>query len=180
MLRVLQALQPSFSISSHQINQCYKCNNRYNLNFLSPLIKSTSVTSVTSVTTLISYLLSSNQPVLRVLQALRPSFSISSHQINQCYKRYDLHFLSLLIKSTSVTSVTTFIFYLFSSNQPVLRVLLELQPSFSISSHQINLCYECYMRYNLHFLSLLSLQNRICGGASKQSPDTKKFLDPNS
>ena len=61
---------------------------------------------VTTVTAFVFIVFLSNHPVLRVLQALQPSFSISSHQTNQCYK----------------LSVTAFIFYLLSSNQPVLQV----------------------------------------------------------
>lgn len=56
---------------------------------------------VTSVTSLIFYVISTSLPVVQVLQ---PSFSASSQHINQCDS---LHFLRLLIKSTSFTSVTS-------------------------------------------------------------------------
>ena len=48
VLWVLQALQVSFSIFSHEINQRNKCYKRYRLHFLCPLNIYTSVTSVTA------------------------------------------------------------------------------------------------------------------------------------
>ena len=131
-------------------------NNCYSLCFRCLLIKSTSVTTVTSVTAFIFYFLMKSTSVTSVTSVtafifyfLMKSTSVtgvtnptsSSHEINQCYKCYkskNLHFSCLLIMpgrvtSTSVTTITPFILYVFSSNQPVLRVLQALQPLFSIS-----------------------------------------------
>ena len=106
-LQVLQALQDSFSMSSHQINLCYRCYKCYSLDimssqhlylcykwalessFLCLVIILTSVQCVTSVTVFISYVF------------------LSNHLCYRYYKCYILPFLSTLIKSTSVTSVTS-------------------------------------------------------------------------
>ena len=70
-----------------------------------------------------------------------------------------LHCLCLGIKSasvtcTSVTSVKALMFYVSSTFKLVLQLLhvQALQPLFSISFHQISLCYKCYKRVRLRFL----------------------------
>ena len=123
-MRAVSLVSNKICMLNYQISQCYmfKC---YSLHVVCPfhIYASITVNTCTSVTAFILYLHSSNQPVLQMLQAWQPSFSMFSYQIGNCnksYKCYNLHFLCPLDIYTSFTCVTSVTAYIIQvlSNQP--------------------------------------------------------------